>query len=117
MNKCFLCDETRCLENAHIIPRYLYRNVLNANFPNVTIKLCPTHHSCFDRHRLTKEEKDLMRPLLAKYVPDVMDLHDGLKYRAIAIFGKADRISAIEGVLLRKKKIKDYLDKIVEVYA
>jgi hypothetical protein len=69
--KCYLCDETRCLENAHIIPVAIYADAEQEGgrppFVDEVMKLCPTHHKCYDKFKLNKEEKDLMIESLKDY--------------------------------------------------
>lgn len=53
---CFLCNENRALQKAHLVPRRLVGN--NFNNKNNIILLCATHHWCYDHFCLNKKEMD-----------------------------------------------------------
>jgi len=50
--KCEICGETRSVDIAHIIPRSRGGSGSVGNL----FFLCPTHHSLFDRHQLSRDE-------------------------------------------------------------
>lgn len=70
-NKCYLCDETRCLENAHVIPVAIYAEAEQVDvrppYIDEVIKLCPTHHKCYDKFQLNEKEKQIMRDSVKNY--------------------------------------------------
>ncbi|MDO8488742.1 MAG: HNH endonuclease signature motif containing protein [Candidatus Omnitrophota bacterium] len=57
--ECLICGETRVVDRCHIISRCMDENSVfqNKEYRKRNIlPLCPTHHKCFDRGKLTQEE-------------------------------------------------------------
>src|SRR3990167_2808461 len=71
-DKCYLCGETRQLQQAHIIPSRLFNGLeyegVEVKQLNDVIILCPTHHRCFDHNELTEDELSIIQPILDKYI-------------------------------------------------
>lgn len=67
--RCLLCDETRCLERAHILPVALYEHLhleagTLADIYHHSVWMCPTHHKCYDKYQLSAVEKEVIMRLL-----------------------------------------------------
>ena len=82
---CFLCPETRCLEQAHLMPVAMYKDARlpsrRTNYPDYmryVIMLCPTHHKCYDKFRLNATELATMRHLTLQLHPHFVDLLEHL---------------------------------------
>jgi len=53
--KCAICEETRVIDIAHIIPRKGRKMSRSDSLDNL-LGLCPTHHRLFDEDSLSEEE-------------------------------------------------------------
>lgn len=64
---CYLCDETRMLEKAHVIPLSLWADMDNRiEVPEpflYVMHLCPTHHRCYDNYMLNDDELHKIRKI------------------------------------------------------
>ena len=61
--KCKICDFTRIVEIAHIIPASKGGPLTEDN----TLGLCPTHHHLFDHKKLLKEEAEKLKDKIKNY--------------------------------------------------
>lgn len=59
---CFLCDYSRYVEYAHIVPAKQGGTV----HPDNIIPLCPNHHRLYDQDMLNSEELSILKPLIIK---------------------------------------------------
>lgn len=65
MRKCLVCSESRIVEEAHIVPKILFKDTQLPKYYeklNDTILLCPTHHRLFDLGRMNKKEIGILQP-------------------------------------------------------
>jgi len=53
---CLLCDDSRVIEGAHLVPKTNAAESVDHLRPENIAALCPTHHSLFDRGELTENE-------------------------------------------------------------
>jgi len=85
---CVLCSETRCLEQAHLIPVAFYKHAGDStrrkNYPDYmkyAIYLCPTHHKCYDKLALNDTERERMVQITRQLKPHFEHLLDHLEPR------------------------------------
>lgn len=95
--KCLLCDETRGLQNAHIIPKLLTREIINVDNDKV-IMLCPSHHWYYDHDLLTDREKVILEPMVIYALYDLVQL-----YGTLTPHGEKDN-EAVENLAKLKHK-------------
>ena len=69
--KCYFCEETRCLEKAHVIPVAIYAEAElvgeRPHYLDDVMALCPTHHKCYDKYKLNSRELEHIRASLVQY--------------------------------------------------
>ena len=54
--KCAICEETRVVDWAHILPARDGWRAVKSNL----VELCPTHHRCYDNNLLTQTEIEIL---------------------------------------------------------
>lgn len=72
--KCLLCEETRGLQLAHIVPRRCVEGIdeLVAWHKDNIAVLCPTHHYCYDHWLLTQEEAQKLLSIYLPVIPGII---------------------------------------------
>lgn len=79
VRKCFLCEETRSLDRAHILPRHIIKEVqgirryakFEGNKKGIII-LCKNHHFLFDHFKLNDDEWFRLLVQIKKQIGDVL---------------------------------------------
>jgi hypothetical protein len=109
-DRCLLCEETRCLERAHIIPVAIYENI-KIDEPMQDIYhdaawMCPTHHKCYDKQKLTEDEHLYMLGLIHSFdyynaFVDVLNRLETLTPGSMRAIKSADQITKSAWVFWR----------------
>lgn len=78
-SKCMLCSEAESLDEAHVIPAAITRNMEIEEMPaylTTAISLCPTHHRKYDKYQLNESDKETMRDFIRqkRYTENFKDL-------------------------------------------
>lgn len=81
---CVICSEGRYVERCHIFPKILFhpkgknKDMYDFNGKNILI-MCPTHHKLFDRFLLSDDEKDKIRPIIHKLLPELLRIGEDIE--------------------------------------
>lgn len=68
--KCRLCEETKTLDRAHIIPIAITNKIhvdgAPIEFLKHAIALCPTHHRQYDKYQLDETHKSILKDFIKR---------------------------------------------------
>lgn len=115
MSSCYLCSETRCLENAHILPRYLFKGTKGAKQGIPCVKLCPTHHRCFDQFQLTNKEYERLFPHICEnlhYIKAYLEKFEEITKLNVELADGKEQKMVAKKYSLHKQRIARYLERL-----
>ncbi len=115
---CAICPETRWLQNCHIVPKCFFTYYVGAedlykkSGINI-IQMCPNHHYFYDNFLLTKEESEILEPLIKPIFIEAVK-----RFKLIDHYDAEDKKSWVKNYHLSRliDKFDKWLEKHTNAY-
>lgn len=118
VDKCVLCDETRYIQNAHIVPKTFFTYFVGAEMfyganSESCLRMCPNHHYFYDNFLLNEDEYNRLRPLARDIFIKAVEM-----FRKIDFEDPQDREGWVHTYHLNKRieKFDNWLEKHIKTY-